>query len=123
MGHEPQVGQDLCDGVVTRRGDGSQARNGQPHWSRNSEPPSQAHRLIGVLGVATGEGTPFPSQLLRSYGPKGYIFASLLSPNLKPHRVPEDGQESPLEENAELCEGTSGKGVAFNGIHFLGREN
>lgn len=40
-----------------------------------------------------------------------------------PHRVPEDGQEGPFEEDAELCEGTGGKGVPFNGIHFLGRGN
>lgn len=53
--------------------------------------------------------------------PKSQACSSLLSPNLMPHRVPEDGQEGPLEEDAELCEGAGGKGVAFNGIHFLGR--
>lgn len=39
------------------------------------------------------------------------------------HHVPEDGQETPFEEDAELREGAGGKGVAFNGIHFLGRGN
>lgn len=38
-----------------------------------------------------------------------------------PHRVPEDGQEGPLEKDAELCEGAGGKGVTFNGIYFLGK--
>ena len=39
------------------------------------------------------------------------------------HHVPEDGQEVPFEEDAELRESAGGKGVAFNGIHFLGRGN
>jgi hypothetical protein len=38
---------------------------------------------------------------------------------MMPHRVPEDGQEAPSEEDAELGEGAGGKGVALNGIHIL----
>lgn len=39
------------------------------------------------------------------------------------HHVPEDRQEAPFEEDAELRESAGGKGVAFDGIHFLGRGN
>lgn len=108
-----------------RRGDGPQARDEQPHWGRNSELPSRTHRHTGVLGDCRrwglGGGGTFPSQLLRSYAPQSQASTSLFSPNLMPHRVPEDGQEGPLEKDAELCKGAGGKGVAFNGIHFLGR--
>lgn len=63
MGHEPQVGQDLCDKVIMRRRYRSQARDEHPHWSRNVELPSQAHRPIDALW---GQG-----KLLGSYSPKG----------------------------------------------------
>lgn len=45
-----------------------------------------------------------------------------ISPSSMPHRVPEDGQEGSLEEDAELCEGAGGKGVALDGVHFLGED-
>lgn len=94
---------------------------GRSHSGRNVGVPSQAQGPTGALGGAVGGGAPSPAQLLGSYTPQGQAYASLPSPNLMSHRVPEDGQEGPLEEDAELCEGAGGKRVAFNGIHFLER--
>lgn len=87
---------------------------GRPHLGRTHGGPGG--------GGAEG-GAPWPSWWLGSYTPQGQAFTTHPSPSLMPHRVPEDGQEGPLEEDAELCEGAGGKGVAFNGIHFLGRGN
>ena len=69
------------------------------------------------------EGDPSPSPLLGSYTTQGQANTSLPSSNLKSHHVPEDRQEAPFEEDAELRESAGGKGVAFDGIHFLGRGN
>lgn len=86
---------------------------------RNSELSSQAQRPTGTLWGCEG-GSPFPSQLLGAYSPKGQACASLLSPSLTPHRVPEDGQEGPLEEDAELREAAGREAMAaFHGRGVL----
>lgn len=93
------------------------------HTRGGAQSCPHSHTGPQVHWGAAGGGTPFPTQLLGSYAPKIQACVSLLAPNLMPHHVPEDGQEGPLEEDAELCEGAGGKGVALNGIHFLGRGN
>ena len=89
-------------------------------WERGV--PSQAQRRTGAMG-ATGRGT---HRHLHCWDPTPHTprpTQASPSSNLMSHHVPEDGQETPFEEDAELREGASGKGVAFNGIHFLGRGN
>lgn len=95
---------------------------GESHLHRNVGVPSRAQRPTGALG-GCWEGDPSPSPCWDPTPHKARPTPASPSSNLMSHHVPEDGQEVPFEEDAELRESAGGKGVAFNGIHFLGRGN